>query len=274
MSLFERVDETVKYIRMLMGDIRPRFGIIVGTGLGDLSSCVEDKKVGRYECIPNFPVSTVDSHNGQLVYGKLSGHNVLIMDGRFHYYEGYSLDQVTFPVRVMKELGVEGLIVTNASGALNPTYQKGDIVVIDDHINLMGVNPLIGQNDDRLGVRFPDMVEAYNSHYSKMAMKIALKNGTRSHLGVYAAMTGPCLETRAEYRMLQRLGADCIGMSTVPEVIVAVHAGLKVLGLSVLTDMCIPDTVVPACLEDIVFIAKQASPKLRTIVCEFLESVR
>ncbi len=193
------------------------------------------------------------------------------MEGRFHYYEGYPLDQVTFPVRVVKGLGATSLVVTNACGSLNPMHRKGDILIIEDHINLMGVNPLIGRNDDALGPRFPDMCEPYNKEYVDLAMQIALEYAVPAHRGVYAAMTGPCLETRAEYRMLRTIGADAIGMSTVPEVIVAVHAGLKTVGFAVLTDICLPDALEPCKIEEIIAVANASGPKMEKALIEFVK---
>ena len=271
-DLFDRINASADAIRSRLG-AKPRFGIILGTGLGGLAQRIEGAQTMEYSEIPHFPRSTVRGHAGKLVYGMLSGKPVLVMEGRFHFYEGYTLDQVTFPVRVMKALGAEGLIVTNACGGLNHLHEKGDIVIIEDHINLMGANPLIGPNDDRLGPRFPDMVEPYSIDYVRLAERAALENGIRAHRGVYAAMTGPCLETRAEYRMLVRLGADTIGMSTVPEVIVAVHAGLKVLGMSVVTDLCLADALKPVCLDEIIAVANEAGPKLECIVANFLSKV-
>lgn len=271
-ELAKRIDESASFIKSKLG-CAPRFGIILGTGLGNLARQLEGAKTLEYDTVPHFPKSTVASHAGQLVTGTLSGQPVLVMEGRFHLYEGYSLEQVTFPVRVMKALGAEGIIVTNACGGLNHLHEKGDIAIIEDHINLMGINPLIGPNDETLGPRFPDMIEPYTKAYIHIAEKVALEKGIRAHRGVYAAMTGPCLETRAEYRMLQRLGADCIGMSTVPEVIVAVHAGLKVLGMSVVTDLCLADALTPVKLEEIIAVANEAGPKLEAIVTGFLSKI-
>lgn len=245
---------------------RPRVGIILGTGLGGLVSRIQIDATLDYESIPYFPRSTSIGHAGKLVCGQLQGLSVVAMEGRFHAYEGYSLAQLTFPVRVMKALGAELLIVSNACGGLNPHYQCADIMVIDDHINLMNGNPLIGVNDDQLGPRFPDMCRPYDPVLSARALAIARREGFAAHLGVYVAVTGPNLETRAEYRFLRQIGADVVGMSTVPEVLVAVHSSMRVLGLSVITDMCLPDALHPVDIQTILAHAANAEPKLRAIV--------
>ena len=268
-ELKSRVDAAVKAIRAKSGlDIKT--GIVLGTGLGGVARRIEQAVTIPYTEIPGFAESTVASHAGQMILGTISGVPVAAMEGRFHYYEGYSLDQVTFPVRVIKDLGAASLVVTNACGSLNPLHRKGDVMVIDDHINLMGVNPLIGPNDDSLGVRFPDMCEPYSREYADMALQIALENNVPAHRGVYAAMTGPCLETRAEYRMLRIVGADAIGMSTVPEVIVGVHAGLRILGLSVLTDVCLPDALEPCKIGEIIAVANASGPLMEKVLLEFI----
>src|SRR5436190_3858166 len=245
---------------------KPRFGIILGTGLGGLAEEITAEATFAYKEIPHFPVSTVQSHAGRLVCGKLAGKTVMAMEGRFHFYEGYSLQQITFPVRVMKALGCEILIVSNACGGMNPQFNKGDLMVIEDHINLMGDNPLIGKNDERLGIRFPDMCFPYDRALIALTQKIALEEKIVCHKGVFVAVTGPNLETRAEYRFLRGIGADVVGMSTVPEVIVGVHAGLRNLGLSVITDLCLPDALEPAVLEEIIATANAAEKKLRVLV--------
>jgi purine-nucleoside phosphorylase len=241
-------------------------GIILGTGLGALAREIEADAVIPYPEIPHFPRSTVASHKGQLVCGRLAGRRVAAMEGRFHVYEGYSAAQVTFPIRVLKELGCRTLIVSNAAGGLNPMHRKGDLVVIDDHINLMGVNPLIGPNDDRLGPRFPDLIEPYDRSLQELALAAARAEDIVAHRGVFVAVAGPNLETRAEYRFLRAIGADVVGMSTVPEVLVAVHAGLKVLGFSIVTDLCLPDALHPVTLDEILAVANEAEGKLRRIV--------
>jgi purine-nucleoside phosphorylase len=249
----------------------PGVGLILGTGLGALAQEIVAEAVIPYPEMPYFPQSTVLGHKGQLVCGTLSGRTVMAMEGRFHLYEGYSAAQVTFPIRVMKEMGCHYLVVSNAAGGLNPLHHRGDLVVIEDHINLMGVNPLIGPNDERLGTRFPDLIEPYDKGLQKLALQAALEANIVAHRGVYVAVTGPNLETRAEYRFLRGIGADVVGMSTVPEVLVAVHAGMKVMGFSIVTDMCLPDALQPVSHEEIVAVAQEAEIKLRTIVKKVLE---
>jgi purine-nucleoside phosphorylase len=245
-------------------------GIILGTGLGSVAQQIDSQASLDYETIPHFPRSTAVSHAGQLVCGRLEGLPLVAMEGRFHAYEGYTHRQITFPVRVMRALGAELLIVSNASGGMNPQYARGDIVVIEDHINLMNGNPLIGPNDGKLGPRFPDMSAPYDPLLIERALEIARREDFAAHKGVYVAVTGPNLETRAEYRFLRYIGADVVGMSTVPEVIVAVHAGMRVLGLSIVTDMCLPDALRPANIDEILATAAEAEPKLRKIVLGIL----
>lgn len=245
---------------------QPRIGIILGTGLGALAQDIQSETAIPYEEIPYFPHSTVESHAGRLVCGKLADKAIVAMEGRFHFYEGYSLQQITFPVRIMKALGCEILIVSNACGGMNPQYARGDIMIIEDHINLLGDNPLIGKNDDRLGPRFPDMCHPYDPKLIACAMRAALEEKIVCHKGVYVAVSGPNLETRAEYRFLRGIGADVVGMSTVPEVIVAVHCGLRSLGISVISDMCLPDALEPVRLEDILATANAAEKHLRALV--------
>lgn len=264
-SLFQQITKSVRAIWQKTA-FRPDIAIILGTGLGNLTRRVDQKAVIPYESIPHFPRSTVESHAGRLLFGHLGGKKVVIMDGRFHYYEGYTLEQVTFPVRVLRKLGAQILIVSNAAGGLNLNYKKGDLVLIEDHINLMGVNPLVGPNDDRLGVRFPDMSQPY----SKRLLTIAEKAGNEKKLhlrkGVYLGVSGPNLETRAEYRFMRGIGADLVGMSTVPEVIVGVHSGFEILGISVVTDVCDPDHLEPVDIQEIIKTANQAGPKLDQLV--------
>lgn len=262
---WEQVQEATRAVRARWAGT-PTVGIVLGTGLGALAQEITTAAAIPYPEIPFFPRSTVESHRGQLVCGTLAGHSVVAMEGRFHLYEGYTPSQVTFPIRVMKELGCRLLIVSNACGGLNPQFEKGDLMVIEDHINLMGLNPLIGPNDDRLGPRFPDMVAPYDRELQDLALRVALEENIVAHRGVYVAVTGPNLETRAEYRFLRAIGADVVGMSTVPEVLVAVHAGLKVLGFSIATDMCLPDALEPVRIEEILAVANQAEAKLRSIV--------
>jgi purine-nucleoside phosphorylase len=245
---------------------RPAAGIILGSGLGGIASTLADRVTIPYDEIPHFARSTAHGHAGQLVCGLLAGTPVIVMEGRQHAYEGYPLAQITFPVRVLQRLGAGLLVVTNACGGLNPLYRTGDLMIIDDHINLMNDNPLVGINDERLGPRFPDMSAPYDPRLIDTALAAARRADFVAQRGVYVAVTGPNLETRAEYRFLRGIGADVVGMSTVPEVIVAVHAGLKVLGISVITDMCLPDALEVASVEKILGVARSAEPKLQTLI--------
>ncbi len=266
------MEELAAQIQQAAGVIRrewsasARAGIILGTGLGSLAGQIATEATIDYERIPHFPRSTAIGHTGQLVCGQLEGVPIVAMEGRFHAYEGYTHRQITFPVRVMKALGAEMLIVSNACGGMNPRYGRGDIMVIEDHINLMNGNPLIGINDDSLGPRFPDMCAPYDPELIDRALEIARRENFVAHKGVYVAVTGPNLETRAEYRFLRAMGADVVGMSTVPEVIVAVPAKMRVLGLSIITDICLPDALKPADIDEILATAAEAEPKLRKIV--------
>ena len=250
---------------------RPDVAIVLGTGLGGLAREIDVEATAEYADIPGFPLSTVESHAGRLLCGTLGGKTVVAMQGRFHRYEGYSLQQVTFPVRVLRALGAETLVVSNACGGMREEWAPGDLMVIADHINLLGDNPLVGENDDRLGVRFPDMSAPYDAGLRALAHAVAGEQGTVLREGVYVAVTGPNLETRAEYRMLRAIGADVVGMSTVPEVIVAVQGGMRVLGLSIITDQCIPETLVPAELATIIATAGRAEPRLTALVRGVLE---
>ena len=265
-TLYERVCEAARKIQTVIDDEPPRAGIILGTGLGGLAGDIEDARELPYSDVPHFAVSTVETHASRVVYGKLAGTPVLALDGRFHLYEGWTLEQITLPVRVLKQLGCGVLVVSGASGGMNPQHELGDIVIIEDQINFMGVNPLIGPNDELLGPRWPDMVEPYSKRLISAASRAALEEGIRAHTGVYVGVTGPNLETRAEYRMLRAMGADVVGMSIVPEVIVAVHAGLEVLGMAVVTDRCLPDALGPANIQEIIATAQAAEPKLCAIV--------
>jgi purine-nucleoside phosphorylase len=264
-GLFDQIQASADAIRRRHGQA-PDVGIILGTGLGGLAREIAVETRVPYGEIPNFPLSTVESHAGQLLLGRLAGRSVVAMQGRFHRYEGYDLGQVTFPVRVMHALGVRTLIVSNACGGMNPLWAPGDLMLISDHINLLGDNPLVGPNDDRLGSRFPDMSAPYDPELRALARAIALELGIVLREGVYVAVAGPNLETRAEYRMLRAFGADVVGMSTVPEVIVANHQGLRVLGLSIITDQCLPDALEPADIERIVATAGRAEPQLTRLV--------
>lgn len=250
--------------------IAPAIGIILGTGLGALGKKIGTDCTIPYADVPGFARPTVTGHAGQLILGKIRDVPVIVMEGRFHCYEGYSAREVTFPVRLFKAMGAETLIVSNACGGMNPLYSQGDLMVIEDHINLMGVNPLAGPNEDALGPRFPDMSAPYDPELIKLTEETALSLGMKLQRGVYVAVMGPNLETRAEYRMLRTMGADVVGMSTAPEVIVAAHAGLRVLGLSVVTDLCLPDALKPASIDQIIKTANEAEPKLAKLVEEVI----
>lgn len=246
--------------------MRPEIAIILGTGLGALAEDIDADAVIPYQEIPDFPIATVESHSGSLMLGQLEGKSVVAMRGRFHRYEGYTLRQVTFPVRVMQALGAELLIASNAAGGMNPLWDVGDLMLIADHINLQGDSPLVGPNPDEFGPRFPDMSETYDLELQVLAERVALEQGIPLRHGVYVAVTGPNLETRAEYRFLRMIGADVVGMSTVPEVIAAVHGGMRVLGLSIITDACLPDALKPASVEEIIRVAGEAEPKLTRLI--------
>lgn len=250
---------------------RPTEAIILGTGLGQLAEQITVEATIDYADIPGFPLSTVESHAGRLLCGTLGGRTVVAMQGRFHRYEGYGMHDVTFPVRVLRALGAETLIVSNACGGMHPLWERGDLMLIVDHINMLGENPLVGPNDPALGPRFPDMSVAYDAGLRGVARSVAASQGVTLREGIYVAVVGPNLETRAEYRMLRTLGADVVGMSTVPEVIVARHGGMRVLGLSIITDMCLPDSLQEATLDEIVATANAAQPKLTALVRGVLE---
>ena len=264
-ELKKKLEEARDFIRERV-KAKPAVGIILGTGLGALSKEIKEKRELSYGNIPYFPRPTVMTHAGNLVFGQIGHKEIVAMEGRFHYYEGYSMKEVTFPVRVIKALGVKTLIVSNAAGGMNPQFQAGDLVLITDHINLMADNPLIGPNEDELGPRFPDMSEPYSRRLINLAEEIALKAKIRIKKGVYVAVAGPNLETAAEYRFLRNLGADMVGMSTVPEVIVARHAGLEVLGLSCITDECLPDALKPADIKEIIKIASKSEPIMTRLI--------
>ena len=265
LDLFDKIQESVQYIQSQWSE-KPHAGIILGTGLGPLVEKIKVAASIDYADIPNFPRSTALSHKGRLVCGTLNGLPVVAMEGRIHMYEGYPLKEITLPIRVMKALGANLLVCSNAVGGLNPYYQKGDIMLIEDQINLMGDNPLIGINDDRLGPRFPDMCEPYNHQLIERALRIARAEDIVAHKGVLVAVAGPNLETRAEYRFLRLIGSDVVGMSTIPEVIVAIHAGMRVVGFSVITDLCLPDALEPADVHEIVKAANEAEPKLSKLI--------
>jgi purine-nucleoside phosphorylase len=269
-DLFEQVNEARDAVRARWAG-RPQVGIILGTGLGGLAEEIEAEATIPYGDVPHFPLPTVPTHAGRLVCGRLAGKSVVAMEGRFHFYEGYSLRQITLPVWVLKALGCEVLIVSNAAGGMNPQFGRGDLMVIEDHINLLGDNPLIGPNDERLGPRFPDMCHPYDRALLALARRVALEERIVCHPGVFVAVPGPNLETRAEYRFLRAIGADAVGMSTVPEIIVGVHSGLRNLGLSVITDMCLPDALEPTNLAEIVAVANAAEKQLRVLVRRVVE---
>lgn len=272
LELFGQIEDVQQVIRKHWVE-NPKVGIVLGTGLGSLSEQIQAEAKIEYGEIPHFPQSTSLSHTGQLVCGNLQGVSVMAMEGRPHMYEGYPLSQVTLPIRVMKAMGCEILVASNAVGGLNQYYRCGDVMVVDDQINLMGDNPLIGINDDRLGPRFPDMSEPYDQQLIELVMGVARQEDIHVHRGVLVAVSGPNLETRAEYRFLRAIGADVVGMSTVPEVIVAAHCGLRAVGFSIITDMCFPDSLEPADPHEIVKVAGLAEPKLRTIVLGLLASL-
>ena len=262
--------EAVAFIKERL-PIDPEYLLILGTGLGQLAEEMTVELELPYEEIPHFPVSTVESHAGKLLIGYLGGKSIMAMQGRFHYYEGYSMNQIGFPVRVAKMLGIQTLLVSNACGGLNPNFERGDIMLINDHINFLGDNPLIGPNDPDLGPRFPDMSQPYTERLLATAEQVALDAGIKMHQGVYLAVSGPMMETKAEYRYMRQLGADVVGMSTVPEVIAAVHMSMEVLGISVITDECFPDALEPVSLDDVLEAAAIAEPQLTRVVVGVLE---
>jgi purine-nucleoside phosphorylase len=269
-STRERIARAADAVRARFPDV-PGVGIVLGTGLGALAREIDTAAIIEYTDIPGFPLSTVESHAGRLLCGTIGGQTVVAMQGRFHAYEGYSLQEVTFPVRVLRALGAHTLIVSNACGGMHPLWNAGELMLIADHINLLGDNPLVGPNDDALGPRFPDMSDPYDAALRVLARQVAAEQGILLREGVYVAVTGPNLETRAEYRFLRTIGADVVGMSTVPEVIVAVHGGMRVLGLSIITDRCLPDALEPATVEQIIAVANRAEPQLTAVVRGVLE---
>jgi purine-nucleoside phosphorylase len=271
-ELLSKINETLTVIRKITKDDYP-FGIILGTGLGGLVNEIKVQFEIEYQNLPHFPLSTVESHQGKLIFGKIGEKNVVAMQGRFHYYEGYSMKQITYPVRVMKFLGVKTLLVSNACGGMNPVYRRGEIMIMADHINLLGDNPLIGTNEDELGPRFPDMSEPYSLELISLAEKVAIENKIKVQKGVYVAVPGPNLETKAEYRFLRAIGADVVGMSTIPENIVANHMGMKVLGISIITDECFPDSLKPVNVEEIIATAMSAEPKMTLIMKEVIKNL-
>jgi len=271
--MLEQIDFTTKSIREKTNDFLPQVGIILGTGLGGLVKEIAVEYVLPYNEIPNFPVSTVEGHSGKLIFGKLGSKNVVAMQGRFHFYEGYDMKQVTFPVRVMKALGVKTLCVSNASGGMNPKFAVGEIMIINDHINLFPTNPLIGKNSSELGPRFVDMSTPYKKEYIALAKQIAIENNIKVSEGVYAGLTGPCFETPAEYRYLWRIGADAVGMSTVPEVMVAKHSGMDCFGISIVTDLGVEGVVQTVTHEEVLQVANEQEPKMTLIMKELVSRI-
>ncbi len=271
-GLIKQIEEAIGAIRKIT-DISPRIAIILGTGLGKLVNNIDIKKTISYKEIPHFPLSTVESHEGRLIFGNLGGKDVVCMQGRFHYYEGYTMKEVAFPVRVLNKLGASILIVSNAAGGLNPLFERGDVMLLTDHINMLPENPLRGKNEEKLGTRFPDMMEPYKRDFIRLAEKVALEEKIFLKKGVYAALQGPCFETPAEYRMLRAIGADAVGMSTVPEVIAARHMGMDVIGISIITDMGLPDVLEPVSHEIVIKAAEEAEPKLARLVTSFVRAL-
>ena len=273
MDTYNKIQEAVQFIQS-KSQIKPKVGIVLGTGLGSLSEEVTEAISIPYKDIPHFPLSTVDGHAGNLILGKLNGKEVVMMSGRFHYYEGYSMQQVVFPIRVMKFLGIETVIISNASGGLNPDYQAGDILLIRDHINLQADTPLRGPNDDRIGPRFPDMLNTYDKDLIQHGLTFAKKNNYRIHQGVYISLQGPSLETPAEYQYLHRIGGDVVGMSTVPEVIAAKHMDLKIAGISIVSNVTYPiENLTETTLEEVIAIVEKAAPIAKELVKELLGKV-
>tara|TARA_R110000868_G_scaffold197243_9_gene443381 strand:+ start:440 stop:1252 length:813 start_codon:yes stop_codon:yes gene_type:complete len=270
--MIQKIKEATEYIQS-QGVTEPVIGIVLGTGLGNLATKIESEREIEYSKIPHFPVSTVESHSGKLIYGNLNGKKVLAMQGRFHYYEGYSGAEITFPIRVMKQLGIQKLLISNAAGALNPKFKKGTLMLINDHINMIPDNPLRGKNLDEQGPRFPDMSKPYNEEMNQLLREIALEQEITLHEGVYTPVAGPNLETRAEYRYLRIIGSDAVGMSTAPEVIVANHIGLPCVAISVLTDECDPDNLAPVSLEEILEIAGRAEKDLTSLYVSLIGKI-
>jgi len=267
--MISKIRNTVQFIESYIGNYQPEWGIILGTGLGRLVNEIEIDYSLEYKDIPDFPVSTVESHKGRLIFGRLAGCKLVAMQGRFHYYEGYTMQQITFPVRVMKALGIKRLVVSNASGGVNPAYEVGDLMIINDHINLLP-NPLIGPNDDALGPRFPDMSEPYDRRLIAAAVNIAEQIGIRCHQGCYVALSGPTLETPAEYRYIRTIGGDTVGMSTVPEVIVARHMSIPCFAVSIITDLGVEGKIKEVSINDVLAAASAAEPKMTALIRELI----
>ncbi len=271
--MLQALNESIEYLKRKIGDFEPEVGIVLGTGLGALVKDIKVEHSIMYSSIPNFPISTLEFHSGKLIFGELEGKKVVAMQGRLHYYEGYSMKQITFPIRVLKSLGIKHLLVSNAAGSLNSNFKKGDLMVINDHINLQPESPLRGINDSDLGPRFPDMSQPYNRKLIAAGLKIAKEADITCHQGVYVAVTGPNLETKAEYKYLRIIGGDAVGMSTVPEVIVANHMGLPVFAISVLTDEGFADVLLPVSLEEIIETASKAEPKMTIILSKLISTL-
>jgi purine-nucleoside phosphorylase len=263
--MLTKINETVEFIKSKIASV-PKVGIVLGTGLGGLTKEIQNQSAIKYEEIPNFPVSTVTGHKGNLIFGQINGVDVVAMQGRFHYYEGYSMQELVFPIRVMKLLGIELLILSNASGGVNPEFEVGEIMIITDHINLMADNPLIGKNIDELGPRFPDMNHPYDKKIVEKALNIAKASSIKVKTGVYAAVSGPCFETPAEYKYIRIIGADTVGMSTIPEVIAAHHMGLPVFAVSIITDLGVEGKIVEVSHEEVIEVANKAEPKMTKII--------
>lgn len=271
--MFQTLRETVEYIKKKNNNFQPEIGIVLGTGLGGLVTEIDVEFSMMYSNIPNFPISTLEFHSGKLIFGTLKGKRVVAMQGRLHYYEGYSMQQITFPIRVMKALGIKYLFVSNAAGSLNPDFKKGDLMVINDHINLQPESPLRGINDADMGPRFPDMSQPYDKELIKKALRIAGEEKITCHQGVYVSVTGPNLETKAEYKYLRIIGGDAVGMSTVPEVIVANHMSIPVFAISVLTDEGFPEVLLPVSLEEIIATANAAEPQMTKILSQLISEL-
>lgn len=271
--MLQTLKESVEYLKRKISGFEPEVGIVLGTGLGGLVNEIEVVHSIMYASIPNFPISTLEFHSGKLIFGTLRGKNVVAMQGRLHYYEGYSMQQITFPIRALKALGIKCLLVSNAAGSLNPAFKKGELMVINDHINLQPESPLRGINDSDLGPRFPDMSQPYSKELIEKGLAIAAKANITCHQGVYVSVTGPNLETKAEYKYLRMIGGDAVGMSTVPEVIVANHAGLPVFAISVLTDEGFPEELQPVSLEEIIATAAAAEPLMTSILSELISTL-
>jgi len=266
------INESATYL-LNKTNLKPEIGIVLGTGLGDLANKISITHSFDYSSIPNFPVSTVEGHHGRLIFGNLAGKSVVVMQGRFHYYEGYSMQEVTFPIRVMKMLGIQYLVVSNASGGLNPAFSVGDLMIITDHINLFKDHPLIGKNEDALGPRFPDMSQVYNKSLIEKALHIAKENDIKIYTGVYVGVTGPTFETPAEYNYLRLIGGDAVGMSTVPEIIVARHMDIPCFAISVITDSGVPGQIIEISHAEVQVAARKAQPLMSRIVSELIRSL-